>query len=435
MGFFGRFFTYSLFVSVGARAAGELPWGIQIIRSEEAWRRSQGEGARILILDSGVDGTNPDLAGQIEAIQDFYQGSAKPDSHATHIAGTLVAKHDGVGVAGVAPLAKILVARVCGGSECSPSAITKGLRWAVQQRVDVVNLSFDRDSCPSDMKKVIQEAEAAGITIVAASGNKNRGKLPCPANLPTVVSVGSVGADLKRSIWEGQSGTGGSNYGPELSLVAPGNNVLSTFPVGQGRFSLVDVVGTGEMESIQIDGSPLTSAPVHAEVLAAGLGKPADFVGKDFRGKLALVQRGGGVKFWQKAENAAKAGAVGTIVYNNEDGIYPGVLNGKQTIPIVMISKADGEKILDLLAHGAVTSDFRVEAGDYGYLSGTSMATPHVAGVVALMRSVNPNLTPARIREILQATAKPIPNDSGLNEYGAGLVNAEAAVQAAASVY
>jgi serine protease len=189
------------------------------------------------------------------------------------------------------------------------------------------------------------------------------------------------------------------------------------------------------MESIQIDGSPLTSAPVHAEVLAAGLGKPADFAGKDFRGKLALVQRGGGVKFWQKAENAAKAGAVGTIVYNNEDGIYPGVLNGKQTIPIVMISKADGEKILDLLAHGAVTSDFRVEAGDYGYLSGTSMATPHVAGVVALMRSVNPTLTPARIREILQATAKPIPNDSGLNEYGAGLVNAEAAVQAAASVY
>lgn len=424
-----------LLLSLPSRAENsELTWGLRTIRAPEAWALDarRGQGARVLVLDSGVDAQNPEFAGRVEAVKDFAGGfgSKGPDAHGTHIAGTIAAADDGRGVVGVAPRATILSARVCTKSGCSPDAILKALRWAVAEKVDVLNISLDRENCPSAMKAAIQAAEDAGVVVVAAAGNLDQSKLPCPANLPTVISVGAVDQKLNRAHWKGKPRDGGSNYGPELTLVAPGDHVLSTLPVGTGFLSRVEIDGLGEVESLQIEGSPATKAPLRAAVVDGGLGKSAELRGRaDLRGKILLLDRGGGLKFREKAANAMAAGAIAVLVANTEEGLYPGVLNGRATLPIVMIERQVAERIRTALAAGPVTAQFSVEKADYGFLSGTSMAAPHVVGLVALLRAANKSLTPARIREILRQSARPLA--SSANEFGAGIIDAAAALQLA----
>ena len=100
-------------------------------------------------------------------------------------------------------------------------------------------------------------------------------------------------------------------------------------------------------------------------------------------------------------------------------------------IPVVMIEKTEGEALADALSRGgAATAALKTLPSDYASFDGTSMATPHVAGVVALIRAANKKLTPAQVRSILTSTAKPLsPNDT--NQYGSGIVQADAAVRKA----
>ncbi|MNT63456.1 M-protease precursor [compost metagenome] len=96
-----------------------------------------------------------------------------------------------------------------------------------------------------------------------------------------------------------------------------------------------------------------------------------------------------------------------------------------------MIEQTTGLEIVKQLAAGqTVSATLQTVATDYAAFDGTSMATPHVAGVVALVKAANKALNGSQVKAILKATASPLsPNDK--NEYGSGLVNAEAAVEAA----
>ncbi|HWU43999.1 MAG TPA: S8 family serine peptidase, partial [Bdellovibrio sp.] len=86
--------------------------------------------------------------------------------------------------------------------------------------------------------------------------------------------------------------------------------------------------------------------------------------------------------------------------------------------------------LAELNSGKVVKATLKTSVTDYMEFMGTSMATPHVAGVVALIKAANPKLTPAQVKNILKQTAQPLgPNDQ--NQYGSGLVNAEAAVNAA----
>ncbi len=85
-----------------------------------------------------------------------------------------------------------------------------------------------------------------------------------------------------------------------------------------------------------------------AELAYAGLGYPEDFEGQDFTGKIALIRRGA-FTFYEKVQNAAEAGAVGAIIFNNTDGIINGTLSTLTDIPALAILKADGEYLAGLL--------------------------------------------------------------------------------------
>jgi len=284
----------------------------------------------------------------------------------------------------------------------------------------------------SGEQQALDRAEAAGVTVVCASGNDSQPRVSYPAAYQTALAVGATDINNVKAEF--------SNWGPELAVVAPGVDVLSSVPLGMGRGATVqldlDNKGLNDIKSMPFVGSPV-NAVIENSLVFAGLGKPTDFTGIDVHGKFALIQRGE-IAFKDKVDNAIAAGAAGVVIYNNAAGLLQGTITTDGTeaqIPAVMIEQSVGESAkAALAAGGTVRASIAVIKTDYASFQGTSMATPHVTGVAALVRAANKSLTPAQVRDILKSTATPLtPNDQ--NQMGSGLVNAEAAVAKAKATF
>ena len=411
------------------------PWGIGAVKAPAAWATTKGAGARVLVLDTGIDKSHEAVMGNLEAVQNFTGGNSSDVTdtvgHGTHVSGTVLADGNH-GLVGVAPEAKLLMGKVCSDLGCSSVAITSGIDWAVQQKVDVVNMSLGGAFMTSAEGAALQRAEAAGVTVVCASGNDGKPKVSFPGAAPTALAVGAIDVNLVKADF--------SNWGPELDIVGPGVDVMSSVPVGTGRGGSAQInlggKGLAEVASTQFVGSPIAS-PAENDLVFVGLGKSADFAGVKLSGKLALIQRGE-IPFKEKVMNAIAAGAVGVVIYNNAPGLIQGAVTDDGTevaIPAVMIEQSLGEAAKAALAAGqGARALIAVIRTDYAAFAGTSMASPHVAGVAALVRAANKSLSPAQVRSILMTTATPMtPNDQ--NQLGSGLVNAEAAVAKARSTF
>jgi len=228
-----------------------------------------------------------------------------------------------------------------------------------------------------------------------------------------------------------------SQFGPELFIVAPGASVVSSVPQGTGRDSNVDVTVDGQtsrVKSAAFSGTKLFTTPKSALLVPAGLGKTEDFQKVNVAGKIALVSRGE-IKFSDKIQNALAAKAIGVVIYNNTTGLMQGSVteDGSEIdVAVVMVEKNLGLSLVDSINAGkSVTVAISTTASDYAMFDGTSMATPHVAGVVALIKSANKNLTPAQVRMIIKQTALTTAFPNTNNEYGSGLIQADKAVQMA----
>ncbi len=410
------------------------PWGIGAVKAPEAWKTTKGNGARVMVLDTGVDKSHPVLKNQIEAVKNFSGGDESDVTdtvgHGTHVSGTILA--DGkYGLVGVAPEAKLLMGKVCTEGGCSNIAIVNGLDWGVEQKVDVVSMSLGGSILTTAEGEALTRAEAANVMVVAASGNDGAGTVSFPAAAPTCLAVGAVDISLVKATF--------SNWGPELGVVAPGVDVISSVPLGTGRAATVKMdfgKGLGDVKSMPFVGSPVT-AVVENSLVYAGLGKAEDFTGIDVKGKFALISRGE-IPFKDKVNNAIAAGAAGVVVYNNAPGLIQGSISEggmEVSIPAAMIEQTLGESAKTNLAAGQeVRAQMAIVKTDFASFQGTSMATPHASGVAALIRAANKSLTPAQVRDIMKSTATPLtPNDQ--NQYGAGMINAEAGVAKAMSTY
>lgn len=410
---------------------GQAPWGIAAVKAPEAWAASnQGEGIRVAVLDTGIDETHPALAPNFEQGKDFTSmfGNDYSDkvNHGTHVAGTIAAAYNPTtGFVGVAPKAKILAGRVCSENGCSNVAIASGINWAMEQKVDVVNLSLGGMWSTPAERTAISNALTAGVSIVAASGNDGSGRVSYPAALPGVIAVGAVDENITRAQF--------SQFGKELTIVAPGVAVNSSVPQGTGLASHVSIEGIGTVKSTTFQGGAEVFDGREGDLVPAGLGTVEDFLKAEVAGKFALISRGE-ISFADKVKNAMKAGATGAVIYNNEPGLIQGMLTDDGTvlpIAVFMIEQQVGLDVLARLNAGEVVSALvKLDRTDYSPFDGTSMASPHVAGVVALVKGANKTLTPEMIKDILTSTAIPLlPNDN--NEHGAGMIDAAAAVNKA----
>lgn len=182
----------------GAAAADPL-YPVQPTATEwklrELQRSATGRGVKIAIVDSQVDLAHPDLAGQFVAEQNFVDGPAsRAEAHGTHVAGLIGAKAgNGIGMAGVAPGARLMALRACrevdGGRAtlCSSLALAQALQFAVLHQANVINLSL---SGPRDelLEKLLGVAMSRKIAVVAAY-DQNRPGGGFPASMPGVVPV------------------------------------------------------------------------------------------------------------------------------------------------------------------------------------------------------------------------------------------------------
>jgi len=438
-----------------------------------------GAGINVAVMDTGVDYDHPDLGGCFgpgcrvqkgyDFVGDAYLGGTAnivpdpdPDDcngHGTHVAGIVGANG---GVKGVAPGVTFYAYRVfgCDGTTTSDIMIA-AMERALADGADILSMSI---GSPLQWPQYPTAAASdrlvnKGMVVVAAAGNNGPGgstplglyASSAPGMGRKVISVASVDNSHVRQRY--------FTVSPDALQV--GYNQATGAPAAPLTGSF-DLVRTGTT----------TSAADACSSLPAG----------SLAGKVALIRRGT-CTFNAKSLNAQNAGAAGVLIYNNVPGIQSITVAGSPspTIPVVSISQAAGHALDGRIASGPVsmtwTSEFStfpntpnggltsgfssfglgpdlsfkpdiaapgglirstypLEVAPYATLSGTSMATPHVSGAVALLLEALPHTPPMAVRTLLQNTARPFlwTGNPGLgfldnvHRQGAGLLQIEDAI-------
>ena len=206
-----------------------LDQSVPQIGAPAAWQAGlTGKGVTVAVLDSGVDDTHPDLAGQVVGTENFTQDPVTDTAgHGTHVASTIAGK--GVtGYRGVAPDAKLLNGKVCndfGG--CQESDVLAGIEWAVAQRAKVVNLSLGGPG--GDETDPLEEAIARygrdTLFVVAAGNHGGYASVDSPGTAPAALTVGAVDRDDSLADFSGQGPAPGGAIKPDLT--APGVGIVA----------------------------------------------------------------------------------------------------------------------------------------------------------------------------------------------------------------
>lgn len=197
----------------------------------EAWSITTGSPAVVIaIIDTGIDINHPDLISSIAstgfnaATDEEGLEYAKDDrGHGTRVAGVIAAdKDNGIGIAGAAPDVTIMPikANYPGTTSFRDSYLINGILYAIEQGVDIINLSIGNSSYNALMQQAINQAEDAGILVVAASGNTGKQQYIYPASYNYSLSVGSVSDNMNKSFF--------TTYNDKLDLMAPGHNIITT---------------------------------------------------------------------------------------------------------------------------------------------------------------------------------------------------------------
>ncbi len=396
-----------------------------------------GQGIVVGVLDSGIDYEHEDLADNIldlrgdGVIRDFLDGDADPEDtafngHGTSVASVIASVDNSVGLIGVAPGAKISPYRVCD-VFCPLSAIVGGVVQAVVDGVDVINMSFGGPAGFNIEAFAYQRANARGVTLVASAGNGATQKPSFPAAYDTVIAVGATDINDNPASF--------TNVGGWVDVTGPGvNNPTATCSGCVVEAVLEETAPNPQSFSANaMTGSALASV-ADTEIVDVGracVQTAGDVLADDPAGKVALIIRGA-CSFAEKVANAEAAGAIGTVIYNQNPGNFFGTLGAFSAAgPSVSISNAEGVALAGEIAGGTTSVNLSVQRNFgilYNFISGTSFSGPHVAGVAALVKSVDPSLSPIQVRKIIEMTAEPI---GPKVIFGNGMVRADSAVNAA----
>ncbi|MFZ9889313.1 MAG: S8 family serine peptidase [Myxococcota bacterium] len=416
-------------------SAETMPYGIPMVEANAAvfaTNSASAAGVTVCIIDSGYAIAHPDLAGNSNVTWSTDAGSGNPTvdgcGHGTHVAGTVAAVGgNDTGVIGVNPSGDINlhIVKVFGTEtegECGwsySSSLVAALGKCEAAGSQIVSMSLGGSVKSRFEEGAFNDANARGVLSIAAAGNDGSTRKSYPASYSSVMSVAAIDSNKVVADF--------SQKNDQVELAAPGVGVLSTVP----WYSETSVMVGGEAYQVNaIDGTASTNSDgVTGPLVAGGLctGTVADAVGA-----VVLCQRGD-ITFAEKILNAEASGAVGVLIYNNAEGNFFGTATDSGvTIPALTLSLADGEALLQAGLSKAATLVSAFDPNGYGYeaWNGTSMATPHVSGVAALILANAPaGTTTAQVRAAMNATAEDLGAAGRDTSYGYGLVKAAAALQ------
>ena len=435
------------------------PWGIGAVHAQDVWPVTKGAALNgtgpihVAIIDTGIDYNAPELKAVYKGGKNEITGSNDPlddFGHGTHVAGIIAAADDRQGVVGVAPGVDIYSFKVldqCGSGSSANVIHAIDDIIALKNQIGgnwVVNLSLGSDTPSNAEQAEFTKGIQAGIIFCAASGNGYDTNpvdgLSYPAGYPGVMSVGAID-DTETVATFSQRGAG-------LSVVAPGVSVLSTIiaasvSTNDGSTFVATTPTIAKNTNLDpLDGYCLPKPNATGKVVFCGFGGSASDFPASVKGNIALVQRGPNtddptqqVTFKTKLLNAQNAGAAGIIVFDHTDeallspaiGTYATPSAVPNFIPFVFISMADGNA-LKAKSNATATLGFGFEG--WAIESGTSMATPHATGVVALTWAASVNSSATDVQNAVMNNATDL-GDAGVDTvYGHGLVNALAAAKA-----
>lgn len=392
--------------------------------------------------------------------------------HGTHVAGIAAAnKIDTTDVVGIAPDAQVVVMKVFGQSNNGASTID--ILAAVEDcfllGVDVINMSLGSPAGFTEDSVLISEVYGrvlkADMLLAVAAGN-----------VPSAAIGNNQGSNL--------------NYtsDPDMGIVnAPGTYLGATCVASsENGYVMMPYFQVGEAKIAYVDSTYFEFAEIagtYEYILVPGVGDVSDYEGIDVKGRVAVVERGT-IDFVSKQRIAYEQGAVALVVYDNVEGALVSMYNGEY-LPNVFICKADGQRMIDaanengigiieIKVYGdltpiknglggnmsdfsawGVTADLQLTPdvtapggniyscftdGEYGTMSGTSMACPHVAGMGAIvlqyLHDQYPGLTDEQYHiiteSLIMCTAVPTLADNGIyyspRNQGAGSANVYNAV-------
>ena len=396
------------------------PWGISTVQADESPVAGASPSHRkVCIIDSGYYRDHDDLASSgVSGTNDSGTGNWYSDAcgHGTHVAGTIAAMNDDLGVVGAAPGVGLHIVKVFG-DDCGwtySSSLVAALDRCLDAGANVVNMSLGGSFKSRFEDRAFRDAYQANVLSVAAAGNAGNGSRSYPASYPSVISVAALDSSLEVASF--------SQRNTDVELAAPGVGVLSTVPWLSD--SSLTVEGT------TYDGNPLENAPQRSASGALVDGGLCDATGA-WKDKVVLCERGS-ISFFDKVWNVQSGDGAAAVIYNDASGNFSGTLGSTTAIaiPAISLSREDGQAVLG--AHlgqtGEVVSVFEKPASGYEAWDGTSMATPHVAGVAALVWSHDPRWTNDDIRGALAATAVDLGAPGRDEGTGYGLVQANDAL-------
>jgi len=488
----------------------DMIYSKELVQAQEAWRNYgyKGEGMVVGIIDTGIDFDHKDMKltdpskekltkSKVEGLVadnglpgKFYTDKvpygynyfdkndtvkdlgAGASMHGMHVAGTVAANgdEDNGGIKGIAPEAQLLALKVFSNDQSIGSTYgdiyVKAIDDAIKLGADVLNMSLGSPSgfvnAKSPEQQAVKRATENGVVMSISAGNSTYFGSGYYYPLTSNPDYGVVGSP---------------SVADESISVASYEN---TNMVTDGLKYTIDGITNNAAYLSAGQTHPNTVEQKTFDVLAAGLGGPEDFAGKDFKGKYALVQRGT-YNFVDKALNAQKAGAAGVIVYNNQEGIVNMASDPAITIPQLFMLKNDGDTLRAALNSGKTVKisfddvktsipnpdagkmsafsswgvtpslDFKPEItapggqiystlndNKYGLMSGTSMAAPHVSGGSALVLErvdkdfgVDDSDRVSLAKNLLMNTSKPVLFDGEFvspRRQGAGLMQINSAL-------
>lgn len=210
-------------VSTDMSGTAALPWGVKAIHAPQAWSKSTGVHVKIGVIDTGVDFRHPDLRHALASgVNLLHRGMLPLDDngHGTHIAGTLAAAGGTRGMMGVAPRALLYPVKAFDhNGSAYVSDIVLGIDWCVQNKIDLINMSFGMKTRSKALHDVVIKAYRAGVAIIASSGNDGKRGGDYPARYPETIAVGALDRRQRVAAF--------SNRGPYIDVYGPGESVTS----------------------------------------------------------------------------------------------------------------------------------------------------------------------------------------------------------------